>query len=754
MQNMEFHAEKRQQITNYPMEKIISIFPNVLTSKTTQVIEVTAFLENIKCGAWQDIVLPIRAERDEGRRSEMKKRAPLVTVSGVFPQRKDSEIKQHSGLIAIDIDHLNEKVEEYRRNLSQDKYCYAIFTSISGRGLCMLVKIDGSRHRDAFTAICAYLLAEYNIVVDPSCINESRARFVSYDPYILVNEDSAVFKKYLPKEKKRTLPAPIFVKTDFDEMINQMVARGVNCADAYEDWLKVCFGLASHFGEGGREYFHRLSAISGKYDVHVCDKLYSRAIKGSGSGKRPSSIATIYWFAKQAGIPVHSQRTRAIIRDANSQKKSGVHDKNAIAANIERFGGVPAADSLPIIGQVMETEVKEKSDNLITDIVAFLAPYQLRRNLITRNVEMRGEPINDNDINSIFLDAKIVYDQATKDLVTSILFSNRIASYNPIHEFLNDEADVVIDGTPNLDLVLSSIITDTPNAKVWVTKWLVSLIASAYGEHSPLMLVFAGEVQGTGKTEFFRRLLPKSLIHLFAESKMDNGKDDDILLTKKWIVMDDEFGGKSKREEKRLKEITSKQWVNVREPYGRVHVDLKRLAVFCGTSNDTQLLNDPTGNRRILPIHILDIDKGKYNAANKERLIRELFHLYRSGYNYRVAGEEIAKLNDNTAVFKQSSPEEELILDKLQKGRENTLDSQWLTLTKIIQYLIADTKIQRMSNTRVGMILTSLGYEKKRIWVADNAATAYHVICRAPEPNNNNAPPIVPADRSTGELPF
>lgn len=720
------------------MEKIISIFANVRETKTTRTIEVPQFLDAIRQGHWQDIVLPIRAERDEAKRDAMKKQAPLVTISGVFPERKDSQLKQHSGLIAIDIDHLNEKVEEYRRNLSQDKYCYAIFTSISGRGLCMLVKIDGARHRDAFTAISAYLLAEYNIVIDPACINESRARFVSYDPYLLQNEDSAIFKKYLPKEKKRKLPAPIFVQNDFDVMINAMVEQGVNCADSYEDWLKVCFGLASHFGEGGREYFHRLSAISGKYDRDVCDKIYTRAVKGSGSSKR-ASIATIYWFAKQAGIPIHSQRSRQIIRDANSQKKSGIQDRGAIAANLKQFGDIPEDESAGIIDQVLSQEVPTATtgENLITDIVAFLAPYQLRKNEITRNVEKAGAPINDADINSMYLDVRTVYEKATKDLVSAVIFSNRVPSYNPIREFL--EADGRMrENNPNLLLLIQSVKTDTPNASLWITKWLVSLIAAAHGEHSPLMLIFAGEIQGTGKTEWFRRLLPERLRYLFGESKMDGGKDDDILMTKLWVIMDDEFGGKSKKEEKRMKEITSKQIITVREPYGRVHVDLRRLAVFCGTSNDTQLLNDPTGNRRMLPIHILSIDIEKYNAVNKEELFRELYSMYVSGYDHRILHSEIALLNENTADFKQSTPEEELILMKLQKGHEGDTESEWLPISRIIQYLIAETKIQRMSNTRVGMILTKLGYERKKIWIVDNMMVGYHVICRAPFKTGEN----------------
>jgi len=81
--------------------------------------------------------------------------------------------------------------------------------------------------------------------------------------------------------------------------------------------------------------------------------------------------------------------------------------------------------------------------------------------------------------------------------------------------------------------LIESIITDTKNHGKWITKWLVSVVASAYGNYSPLVLVLSGERQGTGKTHFFRYLLPKKLRYLFGESKMDNGKDDEILMTKK-----------------------------------------------------------------------------------------------------------------------------------------------------------------------------------------------------------------------------
>lgn len=337
------------------------------------------------------------------------------------------------------------------------------------------------------------------------------------------------------------------------------------------------------------------------------------------------------------------------------------------------------------------------------------------------NIEIKNRTLDDTDLNSIYIDCKSVYEKVTKELVQSVIFSNRIPKYNPITTlFLAHEPRAEF---PHLHLLLASVITDTPHATVWITKWLVSMIASAHGRHSPLMLVFAGELQGTGKTHWFRYLLPNEIQYLFAECKMDGGKDDEILMTKKLIILDDEFGGKSKREEKKLKEITSKQWINVREPYGRVSVDLRRLAVFCGTTNDLQLLNDPTGNRRVLPIHILGIDHDKYNSCDKSELLQELYSIYKTGYDYSILKNEIAILNSSTEEFKQSSVEEELIINNIAPGGEF---GEWMNITAIIQYITAATNI-RLSNTRVGMVLSTMNFPKQRKKVSGVVVTVYSV---------------------------
>ena len=680
-------------------------------------------MEGVRTGKWQDIVLQVRACKDKSERDKLKKSAPLVTVSGSFSDRKDDALKEHSGFIAIDIDNI-ENPEEAKKLVQADSYIYAAFTSISGHGLCLVMRIDGTRHADAFNGIASYLYHTYQLIVDQSGKNVSRARFISYDPWIHINTKAILFKKYLAKPKERKLAKVAVIKTDFDAMIAEMDRKGLNLCEDYSEWIQIAYALVSEFGEGGRDYFHTLSSHSSKYNSDDCNAQYTACLKNHSESKgKRSTIATIYYHAKQNGIQAYSEQTKEILRAASSQRAAGL-GPDAIVKSLEA-SGISAEESAKVVNEIVAKDIKFKSENVSADIAAFIKTFDLKKNVVTRKIELNGRAIDDSDINSIFLDCKAVFKEATKDLVTAIIFSNRIDTYNPLHEFFEQDLHTS-DLCPNLTHLLNSVITDTPDADKWICKWLVSAVASAYGHHSPLVLIFSGEKQGTGKTHWFRYLLPKQLRYLFAESKMDAGKDDEILMCLKWMILDDEYGGKSKKEEKRLKELTSKEFINVREPYGRVSVDLRRLAVFCGTSNETQILNDPTGNRRQLPIHILDIDQEQYNKCDKVGLWRELYAMYCAGWDYTILREDIIALNESTMTFKHSTPEEDLIHKKLMPGSATSY-GEWMSLTDIQQCLLVETKLNFLNLQRIGSILTVLGYEKDRKTKGKSKVTMYYV---------------------------
>lgn len=685
------------------------------------------FLSGVKDGRWQDSVLHVRTLATKQERQTAKQKVPLVRVSGSFSGQTDASLRKHSGYIAIDLDDL-ENPNSVKELLAQDKYIYAAFISVSGTGLCLIFRIDTGKHNESFEGICSYLYDTYQLIVDHTGGNVSRARFVSYDPYLVSQTDALLFKKYPTRKKAQPRNAVLFVKSDFDSIIKQLYERGTNICEEYSEWVSCAYALISEFGEQGRDYFHTLSSLSAKYGTADAERQYSNCLKNYSESKPKSAhIGSIYWHAKQVGIDIYSTRTKEILRATTYQTKSGLPPAS-IAGYLQKFHDIPESESLPLITKAVEKHVQFASDNIIDDIVSYLHQYQLRKNTITRNIEAATVPIDDSVINSIFIDLRSLNDKITKDLVCSVIFSNRITQFNPIRDFLIETpcADTTC---PNLNRLLDSITSDTPGYRKWITKWLVACIASAHGIYSPLTLVLAGERQGTGKTHWFRYLLPKRLRSLYAESKMDAGKDDEILMTKKWIIMDDEYGGKSKREYTRMKELTSKEWINVREPFGRVSVDLRRLSMFGGTSNGLQILSDPTGNRRVIPVNVIsEIDRVLYNSTDKEELFRELYHLYNSGYDFTVLKSDILELNDNTDEFKMSTPEEELICAKIKPGNGNYGD--WLTITDVIQYLIADTKFTNLSSIRVGMLLLNMKFIKKRVYAAEvgNTTTCYNCI--------------------------
>ena len=683
------------------MEKTtISYYTNVNNPNEKEEIGFELFLESIKNGKWQDIVLPIRCLKNKQDRQIAKKKSPLVTVSGNFSGRSDAGLEKHSGFIAIDIDDVNP--EEVKEQLRNDKYIVAAFTSISGGGLCVIFNIMPSMHRESFKGISKYLFENYKLICDPTAINVSRARFISYDPNIFISSNYDKFKNFIKEKPQKRTEIYVFENNDFDFIIRQICGQSINLCENYYDWIRIAFALTHKFGESGRNYFHLVSQFSSKYDSILADKQYSQCLRHSSGNE--ATIATFYYYCKQAGLSIYSERTKLIIHSASHGKKGGL-SKEKVAENLQKFEQITDADD--VIKQVFESNIILNEDGLINELEIWLRQnYQLKRNLITRRIEIDGNSIDDIEFNSMYLSAKKIFKAVTPDLFQRLIYSNFIFSYNPFHNFFNENMERGASG--NIEKLFNSIKSKDSNYVLhFGRKWLVGIISSIFQQHSPLMMVLVGEEQNTGKTEFFRRLLPAELIKYYSESKLDAGKDDEILMAQKLIIMDDEMGGKSKKESKKLKELTSKQIFTVREPYGKFNCDLMRLAVLAGTSNDNELLNDPTGNRRIIPIYVYSIDFAIYNSIDKIDLLMEAYHLYNSGFNWRLNKEDIAFLAVDNVSFEVSNFEKEIIEKYFEIGTDE------MTATDILIYLENKTK-QRMFIQKIGAALKLLGYPQYR----------------------------------------
>ena len=112
------------------------------------------------------------------------------TFSGIFTRRSDNALLKHSGLICLDFDNIN-NITKLRFQLLTDKYLTTqlLFVSPSGNGLKWIISIDPAcnTHTDYFNALQNYISKTYNVEVDKSGKDLSRACFLPHDPYAYIN---------------------------------------------------------------------------------------------------------------------------------------------------------------------------------------------------------------------------------------------------------------------------------------------------------------------------------------------------------------------------------------------------------------------------------------------------------------------------------------------------------------------------------------------------------------------------------------
>ena len=377
-----------------------------------------------------------------------------------------------------------------------------------------------------------------------------------------------------------------------------------------------------------------------------------------------------------------------------------------------------------------------QADTSISNMYTYISNnYKLRKNIVTGNIENESVKINnvfqiidDAEINSMYINMSAIFNKkegrVSKELITNYIFSNHIEIYDPFKDFIQQNKNV--NRTQELIEELAACIdTNTHDAFKYIKHWGCGMIASIFGSQSPLTLVLAGEKLNTGKTEFFRRLLPDELKIYYAESALDSGnKDDDILMCKKLVIMNDEFGGKNRHDQKKFKGLTSKQSMSIRVPYGRTTTEMRRICSLCGTSNELELLSDPYGNRRILPINVLGIDHARYNAIDKTGLFMALYDLYTTGFHWKLKQEDIEQLNKDTDHFQSTNFESELINKYLEIP-----NSEWdlMTNTEIKIYLEFESKQKITNVVKLGVELKNLGFTQTVKKVGKSTHRLYNV---------------------------
>lgn len=325
------------------------------------------------------------------------------------------------------------------------------------------------------------------------------------------------------------------------------------------------------------------------------------------------------------------------------------------------------------------------------------ANYKFRFNVVTGLYEFKSKSkkddwkkYTDRHKNSLLLELmRESVDLAVDKLNIFIESEDFAVDYNPFEEYF--EGLKPHKKKDHIKELSKTIETDSPERfHKTLERFLVGTIDCLLNEDrvNDVCLVFQG-AQGTGKSRWMRRLLPKKFRNEFLyEGEIDTKNKDHVMyLSQYWFIHLDELESLRSNDIGAIKSYITRQRISLRKAFGRYKINLVRRASFLGSVNQDKFLSDTTGNRRWLVFKVKNIDYT--HNINPDKIWAQAYHLYKSGYRHWFDTEEIKQVNSENEKFRTMSLEEELLL-RYFKFNESKGDGELLSGSEVIEKVIVN----------------------------------------------------------------
>lgn len=274
--------------------------------------------------------------------------------------------------------------------------------------------------------------------------------------------------------------------------------------------------------------------------------------------------------------------------------------------------------------------------------------------------------------------------------VRNFLESDFIQSYNPVDDFLLDGC-TKWDGRDHIRQLAQTVPTDNPLWEDWFYTWFLGMVTQwrggtnrLYGNSVAPLLI---SPQGYNKSTFCRRLLPPEL---------QWGYNDNLVLTEKRQVLQamsqfllinlDEFNQISAAVQQGfLKNLVQLPTVKIKRPYGSRVEEFPRLASFIATSNMTDVLSDPSGNRRFLCVELtgpIDVS----TRPNYRQLYAQALDALRRGEKTYFDASQVELIIENNHRFEVEQPVEQYFR-LVYKPVKDERDGEYLAAAEIFEVL-------------------------------------------------------------------
>ena len=305
----------------------------------------------------------------------------------------------------------------------------------------------------------------------------------------------------------------------------------------------------------------------------------------------------------------------------------------------------------------------------------FDAKRYILKSVPWRKIETE-EPMRDVDYSGVRNYIECVYGIVSSQKIDDALALDvEKHSFHPIQEYLNS---LKWDEVPRVDTLLVDYFgaTDNSYTRAAIRKTLCAAVTRVFhpGAKFDMVLVLVGK-QGTYKSTFVRKLGMDWFSDTFSTFQ---GKESFEQLRGAWLVEMAELSGLKKAEVETIKQFISKCDDMYRPAYGRTVETYKRQCVFFGTTNDSDFLHDPSGNRRFNPVNI-DFDKAT-KSVRDDLTQDEVDQIWAEAYYLVKQGEKLYFDDEESELAKESQVEHSAIDERaglVEKYLERLLPKDW-----------------------------------------------------------------------------
>ena len=269
------------------LQKNVSVYSNCLEARPAATMTIGEILEKLRTGgSVKELIDAVRNETDKDKRNELKIRLPAILFGSDPQEERKAALCQPNGIFVLDFDNIPpEELDTAKEKIAAVDYVFAVFVSVSGKGLFALAAYEGTPN---LKTLLAAMQADFCYDLDKHCSDVSRLRIVTQDENLIVKNE--VYPAILIEEtggEEQTLKWVPFPVDVFPESLRNYIiesAAALNVDPAYVGPFSLAV-IASVIGSS-----IRIQLKSGWQEPSI---IWTVLVACSGSGKSPGLDAAV-----------------------------------------------------------------------------------------------------------------------------------------------------------------------------------------------------------------------------------------------------------------------------------------------------------------------------------------------------------------------------------------------------------------------------------------------------------------------------